>query len=37
MKDQKGYEHRPFDWQDRVVLGACALAALFLIFILGAP
>ena len=37
MKDHKGYECRPFDWQDRVVLGACALAALFIIIILGAP
>lgn len=26
MKDQKGYEHRPFDWQDRLVLWACAVA-----------
>jgi len=28
MKDQKGYEHidRPFDWQDRLVLWACAIA-----------
>jgi len=33
MKDQKGYEHRPFDWQDKLVLWACtgAVAALGLL------
>ena len=33
MKDHKGYELRPFDWQDRVVLWACVITALLLILI----
>ena len=31
MKDQKGYEHRPFDNEDQIVLWACAAALVALI------
>ena len=34
MKDHKGYEIRPFDRQDTIVLIACAIAAAALISIL---
>jgi len=33
MKDQKGYTHRPFDEQDRIVLWVCGIAAVALILV----
>ena len=34
MKDQKGYEHRPMDWQDKLVLIA-AIVIVILTVMLG--
>ena len=33
MKDHKGYELRPFDWQDRIVLWACVIATVVFVLI----
>ncbi len=40
VKDQKGYEHRPMDWQDKLVLAACAVATVILelvVYVGGTP
>jgi hypothetical protein len=34
MKDQKGYTHRPFDPQDRIILWACGIATILLLILL---
>ena len=33
MKDQKGYEHRPLDPQDEIVLWACVAAVLAMVLL----
>lgn len=33
MKDHKGYEQRPLDTQDKVVLWGCALAIVIMLVI----
>ena len=35
LKDEKGYTHRPMDWQDKVVLAACVAATIVLAVMLG--
>ena len=35
MKDQKGYEHRPMDWQDNLVLIACIVVVILTVMLGG--
>jgi hypothetical protein len=35
VKDQKGYEHRPMDWQDKLVLLACVVVAILTVMLGG--
>jgi hypothetical protein len=36
MKDYRGYEERPLDWQDELILWVCLAVALFgLLIVLG--
>lgn len=35
VKDQKGYEHRPMDWQDKLILWACVIVVILTVMLGG--